>query len=130
MPIENTTMKKATTTASSKTDREDKNYHYKVRITGLAESHSKFVIDCQLRDEKKVIESLNCSGNVIETQCLGNYDKDKNRTRNLFVTFGSVWDAQNLIAKAFETKFFQNENVLITAELSAYNLALEKKVIR
>ena len=35
MPLENTTMKKPTPTASHTTDREDKSYQYKVRMSGL-----------------------------------------------------------------------------------------------
>ena len=56
---------------------------------------SKFSIDRQLHDKSEVenvLDDLNCSGNVIETQRLGKIDK--NRTRNLLVTFGSVWDAR------------------------------------
>ena len=89
MPDENTTIKHPTPTASN-TDREPKSYQCKVRMSDLTELDSKFFIDRQLRDNKKVkvIQNLNSSGNVIETQRLGKYDKDKSRTRNLWICLG------------------------------------------
>ena len=109
---------------------EDKNYHYKIRISGIEEMDSKFFIDRQLHDKSEVenvLDDLNCSVNVIETQRLGKFDK--NRTRNLLVTFGSVWDARTVIAKAIEKKFFLNKRVLITPELSPKDLLLEKQLL-
>ena len=109
---------------------EDKNYHYKIRISGIEEMDSKFFIDRQLHDKSEVenvLDDLNCSGNVIETQRLGKFDK--NRTRNLLVTFGSVWDARKVIAKAIEKKYFLNKRVLITPELSPKDLLLEKQLL-
>ena len=102
---------------------EDNNYHYKIRISGIEEMDSKFFIDRQLHDKSEVenvLDDLNCSGNVIETQRLRKFDK--NRTRNLLVTFGSVWDARKVIAKAIEKKYFLNKRVLITPELSPKDL--------
>ena len=109
---------------------EDKNYHYKIRISGIEEMDSKFFIDRQLHDKSEVenvLDDLNCSGNVIETQRLGKFDK--NRTRNLLVTFGSVWDARKVIAKVIEKKYFLNKRVLITPELSPKDLSLEKQLL-
>ena len=74
-----------------------------MRISGIEEMDSKFFIDRQLHDKSEVenvLDDLNCSGNVIETQRLRKFDK--NRTRNLLVTFESVWDARKVIAKAIE----------------------------
>ena len=107
---------------------EDKNYHYKIRVSGIKEMESKFFIDRQLHDKSEVeniLGDLNCTGNVIETQRLGKFDK--NRTRNLLVTFGSVWDARKVIAKAIEKKYFLNKRVLITPELSPKDLLLERR---
>ena len=109
---------------------EDNNYHYKIRISGIEEVDSKFFIDRQLHDKSKVenvLDDLNCSGSVIETQRLGKFDK--NRTRNLLVTFGSVWDARKVIEKAIEKKYFLNKRVLITPELSPKDLLLERQLL-
>ena len=98
---------------------------------GFAELDSKPFIDCQIHDKKtvEVIQSLNCSCNVIGFQRLGKYDKDKNKTRNLLVTFGSVWIARKVITKAIENKFFKTKNNLITTELSPNDLALERHLL-
>ena len=48
--------KKQASTAPVKFDLDDKIYHYKVRVTGLAELDLQFVIDQQLLDKRKVEE--------------------------------------------------------------------------
>ena len=98
-------------------------------MPGLTELDSKFFIVRQLLDKKNVgvIQSLNCIGNVIATQRLGKNDKDKSRTRNILLTFGSGWDARKVIAKAIEIKFFSSKNTLITAELSPKEHALDRQ---
>ena len=86
----------------------------------------KFFIDRQPHDEcdvENILGDLTCSGIVIETQRLGKFDK--NRSRNILVTFGSVWDARKVIAKAFEKKYFPNKKVLITPEQSTKDPSLE-----
>ena len=59
----------------------------------------------------------------------GKHDKDKCRTRNILETFGCVWDAQKVIAKAIEIKFFLTKKILITAELSPKDLALGRQLL-
>ena len=109
---------------------EDNNYHYKIRISGIEEMDSRYFIDRHLHDKSEVenvLDDINCTGIVIETQRLGKFDK--NRTRNLLVTFGSVWDARKVIAKAIDKKYFLNKRVLITPELSPKDLLLERQLL-
>ena len=59
---------------------EDKNDHYKIKLSGIGEISPKLLIDGQLHDKSEVenvLGDLNCSGKIFETQRLGKVNRNR-----------------------------------------------------
>ena len=57
------------------------------------------------------------------------YISQRDRQRKLIATFSSPWDARLVISSAIQKNLFETDKILITSDLSASDLAIERKLL-